>query len=451
MFVGGFVRDALLGQLSHDLDIEVFGINASTLEHLLAATSFQINFVGRSFGIYKVRVDHGVGFDVAIPRRESKTAQGHKGFHIEGDPSMSFAEAARRRDFTVNAISYDPLTDELIDPFFGQHDLHHRLLRVVDPYHFQEDPLRVYRAMQFVARFGLDTEPQTLALMRQMVTRGDLEELAPERIVEEWRKLLLRATRPSRGFELLRALGVIERSYPELYALIGTPQEPAWHPEGDVWIHTMMVIDQAAKIVRREALASREALGVMLGALCHDLGKPSTTEFIEGRIRSHGHEDAGVEPVHELFRHIPFSHELQAITERLTVDHLKPGTLLRLLEQGKMGYEQYLNSVRRLLKRIAPATWQMLLAVAEADARGRGFEDAETAPFAAGEALRNAVLSHELDQQARTPLVQGRDLLALGFTPGRALGELIERIEMWRDQGIVQTKKEALERLRREF
>src|SRR5688572_24703141 len=336
--VGGFVRDELLDITSKDADVEVFGMSAEELEKKLHDLfDGNVETVGRSFGVFKVMLGGGVDVDVAIPRRESKSGKGHKDFVVEGDPSMSLEEAARRRDFTINAMYRDLASGELVDPYGGATDLAKKVLKAVDPKTFVEDPLRVYRAVQFAARFGLKVDEETFELMKKMVEEGELDHLPAERVTGEIKKLLLQAERPSIGFELMRELGIIEMYYPELLVLADTPQEPDWHPEGDVWIHTMMVIDQAAKISRQgsgnpfERFTDDERLQIVLGALCHDLGKPSTTAVGEKdgvkRIRSLGHEEAGVEPTKVLLAKWTFGQPAMEAALASAKEHLKPGML----------------------------------------------------------------------------------------------------------------------------
>ncbi len=248
--VGGFVRDMMIGVKAKDMDVEVYGVDPSVLKEMLEKLFGRVDTVGEAFGILKVRVGHGLDLDVSIPRRESKSGQGHKGFLVGSDPSLDVREAALRRDFTMNSMTYDLVTGVIFDPFGGLEDLKKRELRVTDAARFQDDPLRVLRAAQFVSRFELVVEPASFELMKKMVTRGDLNELPAERVYEEWRKMFLKSDRPSIGIELLRSLGAVEKHFPELNALIGVEQEKDWHPEGDVWRHTMMVTDQAAKIIK---------------------------------------------------------------------------------------------------------------------------------------------------------------------------------------------------------
>ncbi|MBI4139056.1 HD domain-containing protein [Candidatus Uhrbacteria bacterium] len=450
--VGGFVRDELIGRVSKDVDLEVYGIAPERLETALAdAFPGKMNVVGRAFGILKIFVEEGIDLDIAIPRRESKSGAGHKGFAISGDPLMAPQDALRRRDFTVNAIAADAVTGELVDPFGGAEDLRARILRVVDPRTFPDDPLRVYRALQLAARLELTVEPETIELMRGMVSRGDLAELSNERITEEIKKLLLKSARPSVGFVLARELGIIERDYPELHALIGTEQEKEWHPEGDVWIHSLMVIDQAAKIIRRPdaAFSEAEKIQVILGSLCHDLGKPPTTKVIGGRIRSRGHEEAGVAPTTSLLGRWTFGADALHACLAVVQDHLKPTMLYLSREKGELSDEQYVNAVRRLLKRIAPMSWQVFLAAAEADSRGRAFPDADTGPYPQGRLFRETVEKLQQDGEAMKSLLQGRDLLELGVAPGPDMGKIIEAVEEARDRGEIKTKEEAIELVKR--
>jgi tRNA nucleotidyltransferase (CCA-adding enzyme) len=306
------------------VDLEVFGIPRDALPPLLARLG-RVEPVGQSFPVYKLVAPGGDAIDVALPRRESKRGRGHRGFDVQGDPGMTFTEAARRRDFTINAIGWDPLTGAFEDPFDGRADLARRLLRVVDPITFGDDSLRVLRAVQFAARFELSLEPETAAVCRAI----PLDDLPAERVWGECEKLLLQAERPSIGFTLALDLGVVDALLPELRPLVGCPQEPEWHPEGDVWVHTLMVVDQARRM--NGDLDRPRLITVMLGAVCHDLGKPATTAVIDGRIRSLDHEQAGVDPTIGLLDRLNV-HTIDGFPVReqvvgLVAHHLKPGML----------------------------------------------------------------------------------------------------------------------------
>lgn len=453
LLVGGFVRDTLLEIETDDADIEVYGLEVNRLEELLQRLfTGRVYLVGRQFGVFHIPCSNGT-LDVTLPRRESKTAAGHRGFEVTGDPTMSFEDAARRRDFTINAILQDPLTGELIDPYQGKADLEARRLRVVNAQTFVEDPLRLYRAAQFVARFGLDVEGETLELLKTMNANGSLDELPPERITDELKKLLL-ADKPSTGFELLRSTGVIERYYPELAKLKDTPQEPEWHPEGDVWIHTMMVVDQAALIATREKMNDEGRLLCVLASLCHDLGKALTTAPMEKdgviRMRSLGHERAGIEPTRELLSRLTFGQDVNLFCEHVAHYHLQPTALYREFEKQKLSEGGYENAVRKFLKKILPYDWKIFLASCEADYRGRTLPDIEKDPFEIGKTFAGVIQKNKLDVAAKTLLVTGEELIQLGVQPGKHLGDLLRAIENARDEERVKTKEEALAYLQQE-
>lgn len=462
VIVGGYVRDLMLGKHPKDADVEVYGVEPKRLHELVTRLFGHVDIVGQSFGVLKVMFAEGFELDIAIPRKEAKIGTGHKGFIIESDPSLSFREAARRRDFTINAIALDPLSGIVHDPYGGLDDLAKDILRVVDEATFQEDPLRVFRGVQLSARLEYTIEPKTLHLLKQMVARGDLDELSKERVTDEWKKLLLKARQPSRGLELMLELGIIDKYYPELKALIATPQEPEWHPEGNVWIHTGMVLDQAAKLIREPhnpssseegkgvvRFTSGEALTVMLSALCHDLGKALTTHVEDGRIRSKGHEEAGEVPARAFCSNFIFGHDTVDQIVKITRDHLKTTRYWLSLEKGEIDEKQYANILRRLLRRLEGVPVEVFLAVTEADKRGRGVSDALTAPYTEGEFFRATLAKYGLELQAKTPLVSGGELMAkFNLNPGPQIGELMKAIELARDEGKISTVDEALQLVR---
>jgi tRNA nucleotidyltransferase (CCA-adding enzyme) len=423
LVVGGWVRDALLGTLSKDLDLEVFGLPAPALRSLLERFG-RVDAVGEAFTVYKIG-----DIDVALPRRESKTGRGHKGFVVEGDPSLSFEDAARRRDFTINAISLDPLTGELIDPFGGRDDLDARRLRAVDRQTFVEDSLRVLRALQFAARFELHVDEATGALCRSI----PLDDLPAERVWGEVEKLLLLAERPSIGLALALDLGVVDRLWPELQALVGCLQEPEWHPEGDVWVHTLMVADEARR--RIEGLDRGPALTMMLGALCHDLGKPATTAIIDGRIRSPGHEEAGVEPAASLLDrlnvHTFDGYDVRRAVLGLVAHHLKPSAFRKSPTPVTDG------AFRRLAQKV---DLELLARFARADCHGRSGQFDCSAMDWFLERARTLGVEH----RPPAPLLMGRHLLALGVQPGPGVGAILKVVYERQLDGEITTVDEAV-------
>jgi tRNA nucleotidyltransferase (CCA-adding enzyme) len=210
LLVGGPVRDHLLGRRVNDWDLEVFGLEEAGLVEVLGSLG-RVNAVGRSFGVYKIQTRQHE-YDVSMPRRDSKVGAGHRGIHVEGDPHMSPREAARRRDLTINAMMYDPLTGEILDPWGGRDDLQSRQLRAVDDETFLEDPLRALRVAQFAARLAFTPVPALIALCRTAA----LGELPAERVQGEWMKLLVKGVEPSRGMAFAREAHILRRVFPEL-------------------------------------------------------------------------------------------------------------------------------------------------------------------------------------------------------------------------------------------
>jgi len=423
LIVGGWVRDRRLGLASKDLDLEVYGLPAARLRAVLDHFG-NVQTVGESFTVYKVGE-----IDVALPRRESKVGAGHRGFEVQGDPQMSVDEAARRRDFTINAIAFDPLTGEDLDPHRGIDDLEHRVLRAVDPRTFGDDSLRVLRGVQFAARFELTMDGATRALCRSI----PLDDLPAERIWGEVEKLLLLARRPSVGFELARDLGVTARLFPEMEALVGCGQEPDWHPEGDVWVHTLIVIDGARALI--DDLGRGEQVALMVGAVCHDFGKPATTSVIDGRVRSFNHEEAGVEPALALLDRLNL-HTIDGYAVRrqvagLVAHHLKPGMWHKVRDEVGDG------AFRRLAQKV---DLELLARLARADCHGRiGQFDCSAMDWFIARARSLGV-----EHRPPGPLLLGRHVLALGVEPGPRVGEILKRVYEQQLDGRITTLEEAI-------
>lgn len=431
LLVGGCVRDALMGTQPKDWDLEVYQLDAQRLREILDQFG-PVNVVGEAFTVYKL----GRHLDVSIPRRERKSGRGHKAFIIEGDPEMSVADAARRRDFTINAILQDPLTGELIDPFHGRGDIERRVLRAVSAETFAEDSLRVLRAAQFASRFQFDIDPDTVELCRSI----DLSDLPAERVWGEVEKLLLQSSRPSIGLEWLRKLGVVEKLFPEIQSLIGVPQDPEWHPEGDVFIHTQLAIDRARELI--EDLPYPRQVTVMLATLAHDFGKPPTTQMIEGRWRSRGHEEAGVPPTESFLDrlnvHTIDGYHVRSQVIALVREHLKPGEFYKKRDEVGDG------AFRRLARRCEP---DLLYRVAKADSLGRNAEWVPREKWYGAEAQEwfiQRTKELEVEQRPPEPLLLGRHLLELGVEPGPQIGEITRAVYEMQLDGRVRDLAEAI-------
>jgi tRNA nucleotidyltransferase (CCA-adding enzyme) len=424
LIVGGWVRDRLLGFDDKDIDIEVFGVAADRLRVLLESLG-RVETVGESFQVYKCG-----DIDVSLPRRESKSGRGHRGFIVTGDPELTIAEAARRRDFTINAISFDPLTGEYIDPCGGRADLERRLLRMVDAQTFADDSLRVLRGVQFAARFALTMDDETRDVCRAI----SLDDLPPERVWGEIEKLLS-AARPSLGLALAHDLGVVQRLFPELHALVGCVQEPEWHPEGDVWVHTLQVVDQARR--RIDDLPRPKQLAIMLGAICHDFGKPATTQFLDGRIRSIDHEEQGVAPATQFLDRLNVhsfdGYDVRAQVLGMTAHHLKPGMWFKVREEVGDG------AFRRLAQKV---DLELLARLAKSDCMGRepGQFNCEAMDWFLERARALGV-----EHRPPAPILLGRHLIELGMKPGPAMGTVLKAIYEQQLDGAVTTLEQAIE------
>lgn len=433
MLVGGCVRDEIMGVAHKDWDVEVYGVEPVKLRAILDAIG-DVNVVGEAFAVYKI----GSDLDVSIPRRERKVSQGHRGFVVEGDPSMSFQEACSRRDFTVNAMLKDILTGEIVDPFDGRGDIERKVLRMVSRDTFAEDSLRVLRACQFAARFEYEIETETVEVCRSI----DVSDLPKERIWGELEKLLLKPQRPSIGLKWLYDLGVVDQIFPEMASLVGVPQEPDWHPEGDVDVHTMMVVDEARKLI--DGLDHPRKVAVMLGALAHDFGKPPTTEYVDGRTRSRGHDEAGVEPTLAFLDRIGV-HTLDGFDVRdqvvqLVRYHLKPGEYYK--SKNPVGD----GAFRRLARKVEP---DLLYRVAKADSLGRNPEWLPKEKWfdsVAQEWFIEKVKALNVERKAPDPILMGRHLIGLGLTPSPRFREILDAIYELQLDGVVTTLDEAVER-----
>lgn len=423
--VGGAVRDLLLGSAEvKDVDLEVFGISSDALREAVSRR-YEFDLCGLSFGVLKIK---HYDIDVALPRRESKRGVGHKGFLVDSDATMSVAEAALRRDFTVNAMYCDPLTQEFADPYGGLADLRNRVLRHVSP-KFVEDPLRVMRGMQFVSRFSLAPAAGTVEMCRSV----GIEDLPPERLFEEWSKLLLKGKSVSSGLAFLREVGWV-RYFPELENLINCEQSPLWHPEGDVWNHTLLALDSFAA---NRTGDPAEDLIVGLAVLCHDFGKPATSAFDAEKncIRSLGHDEAGVAPTLAFLRRLTNEERILKDVPALVQCHMQPFSLWR----NKSGD----SAVRRLAARVGRI--DRLLRVAMADSGGCMLpDDRKAEAYESIEWLAQAAERLEIAASRPRPLLMGRDLIALGLKPSAKFGEYLDACYEAQLDGVFSDRRGAI-------
>jgi tRNA nucleotidyltransferase (CCA-adding enzyme) len=430
IIVGGSVRDHFLELPIKDYDIEIYGLKRVEELEVILSEYGSVNLVGKSFGVLKFTYGKEE-YDFSFPRIEEKTGLGHQGFDIFVDGKMSFKDASKRRDFTINTMGYDVEEKLFLDPYDGQEDIEFGILRHIDDKTFIEDPLRVYRAVQFCARFGYGLADDTFDLCRSMVANGMLEELAQERIYIEFQKLLLKSPKPSIGFELMKELDILYH-FPELKAIIAVPQSPKWHPEGDVWVHTMMAIDKMVTLLGTD---KKQNLRYMFAILCHDFGKATTTTIKkDGLIGSIGHEKAGIEPTKTFLYRLTNEHNFIASILPLVEHHLKPSQFYR----GK--------AKNRAFRKLATyVNIEKLVIVARADFFGRTTIESLAGIYHAGDWMLKKASSLKVAKQALEPLILGRDLVALGLNPSPNFKEILKKVYILQLDGDISKKEEALE------
>ncbi len=396
-FVGGYVRDKLMNRENKDIDIEIHNLSQQKLETILDTLGERLEF-GKSFGIYNIK---GFTIDIALPRTERPTGNGHRDFDVKVEPFIGTYEAAIRRDFTINALMEDVLTGEIIDHFGGQRDIENKKIAHVCDRTFIEDPLRVLRAAQFAARFGFSIDNKTMDLCRTI----DITALSRERIIGEMEKALLKADAPSVFFEILSEMGKNYYWFEELENLRGVEQNREHHKEGDAWKHTMMVLDEAAK---RRGNANNP-LGFMLSALCHDFGKAICTEEIDGIIHSYRHEELGLPLVEDFISRLTSEVELKKYVLNMVELHMMPNMMANMQSSRK-------KSNRLFDKSLVP---EDLVELSICDGLGK-----IPAIFDSENFLKERLAHFKITMGK--PYVMGRDLIEAGLEPGEDFKEILE-------------------------
>lgn len=445
-YVGGAVRDRVRGVEAQDVDIEVYGVAATRVQRLLENIAGKsIDAFGAVFGVYKVSCEDGV-VDIALPRSESKKGRGHKGFLIIGDPHLSFEDALRRRDFTMNAMLADVLTGEIIDPYGGQDDLVRGVLRVVDERTFIEDPLRIYRGMQFIARFGFVPEEKSRKLFCEMAQSSELDTLSSERVTGEWRKML-RGEHSAKGLRFLEETGLLAR-YPELHVLRTTEQDPRWHPEGTVWEHVVKC--WGTDLTDGDGWdGSVDLVTYRLALLLHDVGKGRVTKKIGKKISDEGHAEAGVEIAKTFFERFTFGDECEKDVLACVQFHEVLPWLYGKARAGDVTEEQSANALRMLWRDMGVERVSLFLAVCEANARGRDLP-LDDRPYPVRIWAEELSRRYGLFVAAAKPLLSGADVqnialrLQVPVPSGKKFGMLLANVESARDKGEIVTKNDAI-------
>lgn len=397
-YVGGYVRDQLLGIENKDIDIEVHGIECEKLEEILDQIGQRMEF-GKSFGVYNLK---GYDIDIALPRKEVLIGNKHTDFKIDVDPFIGTKKAAERRDFTINALMKNVLTGEIVDHYHGLEDLKNHLIRHINPEKFVEDPLRVLRGAQFASRFEFTIAQDTIELCKTI----DLTSLSKERVFGEMNKALLKANKPSIFFEQLKLMNGLDDWFSQLKNLIGVKQNPRYHAEGDVYTHTLMVIDEAAKHRNQVSYP----LGFMISAVVHDFGKAITTEEIDGVIHSYQHEIKGLPLVQEFIEKLSTDSYLLKYCLNMTKNHMRPLVLANNNSSIKATNKLYDDSLEPLDL--------IYLAIADGDGRIKQNDEKEKLPYL----LERLDIFNEIMSK---PYVKGEDLVENGLKPDKSFSEIL--------------------------
>ena len=426
LLVGGAVRDALLGLPIKDVDIEVHGMPFDALEALLRRFG-TVSLIGKSFGVLRYP---GLDIDWTVPRTDSP---GRKP-KVKLDPYMALEDAFARRDLTINAMGVDMQTMELIDPFGGQEDIEQKRLRAPNAQFFKEDPLRLFRVMQFVSRFEMVPDEQLDELCKKM----DISEVSRERIEKEFNKMLLKSKRPSLGIRWLAHIGRLAEILPELAATVGTKQGAEYHPEGDVFEHTMQTVDAAAAMVGED---EELRLILLYAALCHDLGKVTTTKEAEdGTITSLQHAQEGHELTKVMLKRISNNKDFIKAVARFVNHHMDP---IQFVDN-----EAKPAAYKRLANKLAPYPLSLLADLALADKRGRNPQ--EQTPLKGSypdvDMFKKRAQAAEVFERVEPRVLQGADIRDI-VESGPEMGVLLKRAyQIQLDEGIT-NKAELKKRL----
>ncbi len=433
ILVGGCVRDHLLNIPSKDFDIELYNTTSLTSVENCLKKYGNVKEVGKSFGVLLLSTPQ-YSFDFALARKENKIEDGHKGFEVITSSSLTYEEAALRRDFTINSIGYNFFEKEFLDPYRGIADLKNKIIKHIKDETFVEDALRVYRAIQFASRFDFEIDPNTKKLCKNMAKTEEFKTLPKERVFEELKKLFLKSSKPSKGMSILKEFGIL-KYFPELEVLVGCIQDEEYHPEGDVWVHTLMTLDEMVKLKTGDEYRD---LYLFYALLCHDLGKPFCTKEIDGKITSHKHEALGVEPTQTFLNRITNEKRFIEKVIPLVKNHLAPFQLYKA--------ESSTKAVKRLSLR---CNIEDLCIVCLADCKGRTIPDKKKCDDAISWVLEKA-REMNISEEGLKPLIQGRDLINLGLKPSKEFKDILDfALNLQIDYNL--DKENILEKIKEEY
>lgn len=435
LVIGGAVRDSILGIEAKDIDIEVYGISYEDLMKFLSQYG-KVDLVGQKFGVIIFNPYNGkMKYDFSIPRTESKIGVGHNAFNILLDSNLSIKDASERRDFSFNALAYDPIEDQIYDYFGGLDDLKNKIIRHTSDA-FSEDYLRILRCFQFQARLDFTIHPDTITLMKKMLTDNpnEFRELAIERVGEEWLKWSEKGIRHDLIFKFMRDTGLID-FYPELKALKETPQDKIYHPEGDVEVHTELCLIHMDKVIERENITGTKKVIMVASILLHDVAKPPTTkeEMKRGRmmITSNGHEEMGGEMAKVFLSGIGFHAELIEPISNLIANHLAGVKIAHItVLSGKTKF------IKKLSRKLHPATIQQLLFICESDTNGRGDDSFKIAT--GSDDIREIANQVTVIDKQYEYIIMGRHLIEwYNLKPSKEFGIILGKANEAQENGFI--------------
>ena len=427
--VGGCVRDTFLGESPKDIDIEVYGVSYDALNGVLERFG-KTDLIGVSFGIIKLKTFAGEEYDFSLPRLDSKNGIGHKGFTVEVNKDLSLKEASARRDFTINSMSINMVTGELVDYYDGKNNLRCGLLKPTSKA-FSEDPLRILRGFQFSARFNMHPSGDLITMAEECIR--EFHQLPSSRIWVEWEKWIHKGTHYSKSLEYLYY--ILPSVYPNIAALDGIDQDPEWHPEGDVLTHTGFVLDYMGRYCRANAIEGDRRAILILAALCHDFGKLTHTKIEDGRIKSKGHEGASEPLSREFLAQIGCPHRFIEPIIGLVINHMAA--------YGR----QSEKSVRKLAFRLSNYNTCIadLAILIEADKSGRP-PLPQGQPESVAEMLQlSAKECCKLNKPA--PLISGGAIMAEGYE-GPMIGKIQKRLYEMQLNGSFTTPQQGLSKIK---
>jgi len=427
--VGGCVRDTFLGENPKDIDIEVYGVSYDTLNGVLERFG-KTDLIGVSFGIIKLKTFAGEEYDFSLPRLDSKNGVGHKGFTVEVNKDLSLKEASARRDFTINSMSINMVTGDLVDYYGGKEDLRCGLLKPTSDA-FSEDPLRLLRGLQFSARFNMAASPQLIAKTTKCME--DFNSLPSSRIWGEWEKWIHKGAHYSKSLKYL--CYILSSVYPDIAALNDVPQDPEWHPEGNVLVHTGFVLDYMGRYCREHEITGDRRSILILAALCHDFGKLTHTQIEDGRIKSKGHEGASESFARKFLAQIGCPLRFVEPIIGLVINHMAA--------YGR----QSEKSVRKLAFRLSNYNTCIadLAILIEADKSGR-----PPLPQGQPESVHQMLqLSAKEDCTLNkpTPLISGGTIMAEGYE-GPMIGKIQKRLYEMQLNGSFVTAEQGLSKIK---